>query len=68
MERYGMNRTSAIEWLNKSWHHFSSGKVLYEAKHYTDVIAIMVIKNNYKNKWEEKNKIRKALKTSKKGK
>jgi len=35
-----MNRTSAIEWLNKSWHHFSSAKILYEAKHYTDVIAI----------------------------
>ncbi len=35
-----MNETSAKEWLNKSWHHFSSSKILYEANHYTDVIAI----------------------------
>jgi len=35
-----MNRQAAIEWLNKAWHHFSSGKLLYEANHYTDVIGI----------------------------
>lgn len=35
-----MNETAAKEWLNKAWHHYSSGKLLYEANHYTDVIAI----------------------------
>jgi len=35
-----MNEPAAREWLNKAWHHFSSGKVLYEANHYTDVIAV----------------------------
>jgi len=35
-----MNEASAKEWLNKAWHHFSSGKLLYEAEHYTDVIAV----------------------------
>lgn len=35
-----MNKQAAIEWLNKAWHHFSSGKLLYEANHYTDVIGI----------------------------
>lgn len=35
-----MNKTSAKEWLNKAWHHFSSAKILYEANHYTDVIAV----------------------------
>ena len=35
-----MNKQASIEWLTKSWHHFSSGKLLYEANHYTDVIAI----------------------------
>ena len=35
-----MNRQAAIEWLNKAWHHLSSGKLLYEANHYTDVIGI----------------------------
>jgi len=40
MERYGMNKASAKEWLTKAWHHFSSGKLLYDANHYTDVIAV----------------------------
>lgn len=40
MERYGMNKTSAREWVVKAWHHFSSGKLLYDANHYTDVIAV----------------------------
>jgi HEPN domain-containing protein len=35
-----MNEISAKDWLNKAWHHYSSGKILYEANHYTDVIAI----------------------------
>ncbi len=35
-----MNETSAKEWLTKAWHHFSSGRLLYEADHYTDVIAV----------------------------
>ena len=40
MERYGMNKTSAKEWLNKAWHHLGSAKILYKAEHYTDVIAV----------------------------
>ncbi len=35
-----MNKTSAKEWLVKAWHHFSSGRVLYNANHYTDSIGI----------------------------
>ncbi len=35
-----MNKQAAIEWLEKAWHHFSSGRFLYEADHYSDVIAI----------------------------
>ena len=35
-----MNKQAAVEWLNKAWHHLSSGKLLYEANHYTDVIGI----------------------------
>ena len=35
-----MNKTAAKEWLNKAWHHFSSGKILYKANHYTDTISI----------------------------
>ncbi len=35
-----MNKTSAREWLTKAWHHFSSGRVLYNANHYTDSIGI----------------------------
>ena len=35
-----MNKQAAIEWLNKAWHHLSSGKLLYEVNHYTDVIGI----------------------------
>jgi len=35
-----MNKTAALEWLNKAWHHFSSGRVLYNANHYTDTIGI----------------------------
>ncbi len=35
-----MNETIGIEWLNKAYHHGSSAKVLYDAKHFTDVIGI----------------------------
>ena len=35
-----MNKSSAKEWLIKSWHHFSSGRVLFTANHYTDSIGI----------------------------
>ncbi len=35
-----MNETSAKEWLNKAWHHLSSAKLLFEANHYTDTIAV----------------------------
>jgi HEPN domain-containing protein len=35
-----MNKTLGIEWLNKAYHHGGSAKILYEARHYTDVIGI----------------------------
>ncbi len=35
-----MNETAAREWLTKAWHHYSSGKLLYEVNHFTDVISI----------------------------
>jgi len=35
-----MNETSAKEWLTKAWHHLGSGKILYQANHYTDTIAV----------------------------
>ena len=35
-----MNETAAKEWLTKAWHHFSSARILLDADHYTDVIAI----------------------------
>jgi len=35
-----MNEKSASEWLKKSWHNLSTAKLLYEAEHYTDVIAV----------------------------
>jgi len=35
-----MNKVSAKEWMSKAWHHLSSGKLLYDANHYTDVIAV----------------------------
>jgi len=35
-----MNKTSAKEWLIKSWHNLSSAKILYDANHYTDIIAV----------------------------
>ena len=35
-----MNVVSAREWLIKSWHHWSSAKILYDAHHFTDCIAV----------------------------
>ena len=35
-----MNKTLAIEWLNKAYHHIGSAKILFNAKHFTDVIGI----------------------------
>ena len=35
-----MNRTSAKEWLEKSWHNLSGAKIFYDANHYTDVTAV----------------------------
>jgi HEPN domain-containing protein len=35
-----MNVTSAKDWLIKSWHHYSSAKILFDAHHFTDCIAV----------------------------
>ena len=35
-----MNETLGVEWLNKAYHHLGSAKILYEAKHFTDVIGV----------------------------
>ena len=35
-----MNEQSAKEWLKKSWHNLSGAKILYNANHYTDVVAV----------------------------
>ena len=40
MERYGMNETSAKQWLEKAWHNLSGAKIFYDANHYTDVTAV----------------------------
>jgi len=40
MERYGMNETSAKQWLEKAWHNLSGAKIFYDAYHYTDVTAV----------------------------
>lgn len=34
------NTQAAKEWLIKSWHNLSTAQLLYEADHYTDVIAV----------------------------
>ena len=39
MERCGMNKTSAKEWLVIAFHDLQSAKILYEANHYTDSIG-----------------------------
>ena len=35
-----MNKPYAKEWLIKSWHNLSAAKMLYDAGHYLDVIAV----------------------------
>lgn len=35
-----MNEAAAKEWLVKAWHHYSSATLLFDAHHYTDVIAV----------------------------
>ena len=35
-----MNETLGVEWLNKAYHHLGSAKILYEVKHFTDVIGV----------------------------
>lgn len=35
-----MNEQAAKEWLTKAWHHYSSGRILYDANHYTDTIGV----------------------------
>jgi HEPN domain-containing protein len=37
-----MNKTSAKQWLEKSWHNISGAKLFYEANHYTDVTAVEI--------------------------
>ena len=40
MVKSGMNKQAAKEWLTKAWHDLSGAKILYEANHYTDTIAV----------------------------
>ena len=40
MGKYCMNKESAKSWIVKSWHHYKSGVILYDALHYTDTIAV----------------------------
>jgi HEPN domain-containing protein len=35
-----MNETAMTEWLTKAYHDITSAKILYEANHYTDSIAV----------------------------
>lgn len=37
-----MNETAAKEWLTKAWHHYSSARILFDANHYTDIIAVEI--------------------------
>ena len=37
-----MNTNSAKEWLAKTWHYVGSGKILYNANHHTDTIAVVI--------------------------
>jgi len=42
MEKSGMNKKAAEEWLTKAWHNLSGAKLFYEANHYTDVTAVEI--------------------------
>lgn len=35
-----MNEQASKEWLIKSWHNLSTAQLLFDVKHYTDIIAI----------------------------
>jgi len=35
-----MNESSAESWMEKAWHNLSAAKLLFEANHYTDIIAV----------------------------
>jgi len=35
-----MNTQAVKEWLIKAWHNLSTAQLLYQAEHYTDVIAV----------------------------
>ena len=35
-----MNERAAKEWLQKAWHNLSAARILFEAKHYSDVTAV----------------------------
>ena len=37
-----MNESLAKDWLEKSWHNLSTAQLLYEANHYTDIIAVEI--------------------------
>jgi len=37
-----MNKASAKQWLEKSWHNVSGARLFYEANHYTDVTAVEI--------------------------
>lgn len=38
-----MNEQSAKEWLIKAWHNLSGAKLFYEANHYSDVTACLIL-------------------------
>jgi HEPN domain-containing protein len=35
-----MNDRLAKEWMKKAWHNLSTAQLLYDAHHYTDIIAV----------------------------
>jgi HEPN domain-containing protein len=35
-----MNEASATQWLERAWHNLSTAQLLYNADHYTDIIAV----------------------------
>ena len=37
-----MNEFAAKVWLEKAWHNLSAAKVLFEANHFSDVIAVEI--------------------------
>ena len=37
-----VNRTSAIEWLNHSYHDLNGATLLFKADHYTDTISYVL--------------------------